>query len=318
MLRAGKYKTKTEINKLINNTLVINLLLYLTMWFFYALSFALITSISLPIAKKVMQEMDEYLYLWVTGLVTIPSLFFIVIYFYQIPRIDNIFILATLATIGLDGVAGVLAYRAIKITDLSLVGPISAFNPVFTALISFFILGEVINFRGVSGIILVCFGAYLLQVSKTKNLLDPLIKLLGSKGVQFSFLAYLIWATTPILQKTAIFHTHPQVPPFASLAGFLGTSLIFGGLSLKFSKQYFGKIKKFIPVILTVGIISALAQAAAFIAFSSTNLGLATAVFKTSILFSVLWGWLFFNESGIKSRLMGSVVMLLGIMMLTS
>lgn len=288
------------------------------MWFFYALSFALLTSISLPIAKKVMSEMNEYLYLFLTGLVTIPSLFFIVIYFYQIPRIDHLFILATLASIVLDAGAGFLAYRAIKIADLSLVGPISAFNPVFTALVSFLILDEMINFEGISGIVLVCGGAYLLQLSKSKNLLGPLISLLGSRGVQLSFLAYLIWAITPLLQKTAIFHTQPQVPPFASLAGFLGTNLIFGGLSLKFSQPYFGKIKKFISLILAAGIISAFAQAATFIAFSSTNLGLATAVFKTSIFFSVLWGWLFFKEFNIKSRLMGSAVMLLGIMMLTS
>lgn len=288
------------------------------MWFFYALSFALLTSISLPIAKKVMSEMNEYLYLFLTGLVTIPGLFLIVIYFYQVPRIDHLFLLATLASIILDAGAGFLAYRAIKIDDLSLIGPISAFNPVFTALVSFLILDEMISFKGVSGIILVCFGAYLLQISMAKNLLDPLLSLLGNKAVQMSFLAYLIWAITPLLQKTAIFHTQPQVPPFASLAGFLGTNLIFGGLSLKFSQPYFGKIKKFIPLILAAGIISAVAQAAAFIAFSSTNLGLATAIFKTSIFFSVLWGWLFFHESAIKSRLIGSAVMLVGIMMLTS
>lgn len=34
-----------------------------------------------------------------------------------------------------------------------------------------------------------------------------------------SFLAYFLWSVTPIFEKTAIKHTSPSVPPFASLIG---------------------------------------------------------------------------------------------------
>lgn len=289
------------------------------MWFFFALSFALITSLSMIIAKRVMKELNEYTYLFLSGFFAIPFLFFIIKHFFQIPQIDRTFILSISIGVTIGVVAAAASYRAIRISEVSLVSSISAFNPVFTALISFIVLGESIGLRGLWGIALVCLGAYLLELSKLKNdLLAPFKNLLGDRGVQLSLLAYFLWAITPIFEKTAIKHTYPEVPPFASFAGLGLSTVIFFAVAFKPSKIPVKVIKKFIPIFLLLGVLGALGQTSAMIAFSSTNLGFATAIFKLSIIFTVIFGWLFFKEKNIKDRLLGSVVMLGGVLLLVT
>ena len=289
------------------------------MWFFFALTFAITSSFGSIIAKKVMREIGEYLYLWLAGIFTIPLLFLIVIYFYQIPQFDKVFLYAIGASILLDVLAAIFAYRAIKISDISLVAPISAFNPVFTAIISLIILREALDLRGWIGILLICGGAYLLYLSKAqKDLTSPIKSLLANKGIQLSLMAYFIWALTPIFQKTAILHTNPVTPPFVSLFGMLGTNAIFGLLAIRSSQGNFGVVKKLSPLFIIVGLLGAIGQAAAFTAFSLTNLGFATAVFKLSMIFTVILGWLFFKEENIKDRLLGSLVMLAGVVLLVT
>jgi drug/metabolite transporter (DMT)-like permease len=288
------------------------------MWFVFAISFALITSVTGIILKQIMKEVDEYLALLVSGILALPTLFAIVLIFYQVPVFDGVFVEAVVASTGVSVIAAVLAYRAIKISEISLVNPISAFNPVFTAFVAYVTLGESIGIRGVLGIALVVLGAYLLNVSKIKkgSLLAPLMALVEHRGVQLSFVAYFLWAITPVFQKTAIGHTYPTVPAFASMAGMLGSVVIYFPLTLAKSKKPVYFVKKYLRQFLLVGLLGGVGQALAFAAFGLVDLGVATAVFKVSMVFTVILGWAFFKEKNIKDRLLGSLVMLGGVILL--
>ena len=287
------------------------------MWFLYSLTFAFITSISTIIAKRIMRELDEYLYLAIASVFTAPFLFLSVVYFYELPKVDEIFIRSVLISSTIGTFAAIFAYRAIKISEISLISPISAFNPVFTTLISFAVLGEVVSTKRGMGIIVICLGAYLLELSKSNgDLLKPIKALLTNKGVQLSLAAYFLWAITPIFEKTAIQHTFPQTPPFVALVGMAVTGTVFSVLSMKNSRIYFRRAKKFIPLFFLLGILGGIGLTSAMLAFSLTNLGFATAIFKLSILFTVIFGWLFFKEKNIKDRLLGSIVMLVGVFLL--
>ena len=286
------------------------------MWFPFALSFALVTSITIILAKKVMTGMNEYLYLFLSGLFTIPVLFFIIIRFYTIPNIDQTFWINTLISTILNVFAGIFAYKAIKIGEISLVSPISAFNPIFTAIISLLTLNEKISLQGWLGIILICIGAYSLQKTKSTSLLEPIKLFFSNQAIRLSLIAYFLWALTPIFQKVSIMHTDPQVPPFASFIGMIGTTIIYSGPALKFSGQILDLTKKYFRFFILIAILSGIGQAVAFMAFSLTSLGLATAVFKLSMIFSVILGWLLFKEHNIKERLLGSTLMLVGVILL--
>lgn len=288
------------------------------MWFFYAIGYALILSVYLLIYKKILNESDEYLVLLASAIFTIPVILLIVIIFYGIPKIDLIFILSSIISITIGAVAAILAYRALKISDISLVKPISAFNPVFTALISYFLLKEIIKPTGWLGIFLVVFGAYILNLkSLKKSFFNPLKDLIKSKGVQLSLIAYFLWSVTPIFEKISIRHTFPSTPPFIALIGYFGTSLIYLPLVINKSKSPIKVVKKNFKLFLLGGFLAGIAQSFAYITFSLTSLGIATAVFKTSIIFTVILGSILFKEKYVWQRFIGSLIMLGGVTLLT-
>lgn len=287
------------------------------MWFWFALTFAFLSSLSTLVFKIILKRSDEYVTAWASSVFNLPVLALIIFFFYQIPKIDKFFIFGTAVAALLNVLAGILSFRAIRIADISLIAPISAFNPVFTTIISLFTLREIPSLKGVIGILTIVLGAYLLNLgSLKKGILTPFKKLFSNPGVLLALICMFIWAITPIFEKTAIIHTQPRVPPFASLVANSFLILALLPIMLKKSKNPLGKIKINIKGYLLTGVLGGIAAAAAFNAFNLSQLGSVTAIFKLSMLFNVFWGYLFLGEKEIKSRLLGSVVMFVGVLLL--
>ena len=287
------------------------------MWFFYALAFAVISSFSIIIAKKVMKDVDQYAYLLLVSIFTFPFLFLSSLAFYGIPRLDPGFWMPTITGTAISVLASLLVYKAIRESEISLVNPISSFNPVFTTIVSFIFLGEKLKFTDTLGILLIVLGAYFLQLSKSKEgLFAPFTALVNHKGVRLAIVAYLLWSITPAFEKTAILYTSPQNPPFAAFIGKTVAILLLVPVAWKKSITPIRKALVSWKWILLDGILGGLGISAAFIAYSLSPLGIATAVFKLSVIIVPVLGWLFFKEKGIKERLAGSFVMLLGVIFL--
>lgn len=287
------------------------------MWFWYALGFAILSSFGIIIAKKVMGTVDQYTYLLINGLFTAPTLLIIALIFFGIPTFDTTFWTVTLIGTSISVFAAILAYKAIRESEISLISPISAFNPAFTAIISFFTLKEVISLKNIFGIVIIVSGTYLLQLSKSqKGFFKPIKTLFTHKGVRLSLFAQFLWAVTPSFEKTAILHTFPQNPSFAAFIGQIIAIFIYIPLVWKLSKNPIKSFKLNFKWFLIAGLISGLAISFAFIAYNLANLGVVTAVFKLSMVFTVFFGWFFFKEKNIKDKLLGTFVMLAGVTLL--
>lgn len=288
----------------------------------YALIFALTTAIGNVIVKKTVDKTNEIIFIFSGLLFFIPFLFLIVILFFEIPRVDLDFFRLTLSSLFLDAIAFFATTKAVKMSEISLVKPIAAFNPVFTTLIAFVFLGESISNNGIVGIMLIVFVAYFLQMKKSEGLLKPFIFLFKNRGVQLSLLASLLWAVTPIFQREAIKHTFPVTPPFASMIGTVLLSIIYLPFALRESRKNPKETKNFLKTnyksLIALGIIGAIGQTFAFTVFTLTKLGCATAVFKLSMVFTVVFGSIFFKEKNIKNKIVGSIIMLLGVILIAS
>lgn len=287
------------------------------MWFWLALTFAILSSINVLIYKIILKRSDEYVVAWISSIFALPILALIVLLFYQIPRVDWFFAFGIIGTVSLNVMAGILSFRAIKLTDISLIAPISAFNPVFTTLVSFFTLKETPDLKGAIGVATIVIGAYVLNFTSFKDgIFVPFKKLFSHKGVVLALICNFIWGITPVFEKIAIRHTFPQVPPFVSLVGSFSLAIAFWPIMLKKSRNPFAQIRLHFRSFLLAGIFGGIAAAAAFTAYSLTNLGYATAIFKLSMVFTVIWGYLFLKEPAIKEKLLGSVIMLIGVLLL--
>lgn len=281
------------------------------MWLFYSLFFAAVTSVGMLIAKKLIKGINPVLLFFLVLLLSLPFLGGLLL-ISGVPKFSQEFFIILFVAGILDTVAAIFYYKALSISEVSLIAPISSFNPVFVLIFASFFLHENPTFLKLLGIITIVLGSYLLNVSSIKSgIFKPFSKLFSDKGVQFFLITNFIWGITPVLQKKAIFETFPTTPISVPLieAIFIILFLIPLLTKVKNAKSY---IKSNLGLLILFAGLSSLGQLAAMNAFSLTNASYAVAVFKLSTLFTVILGAVFFKEKNIKQRFVGASVMVAG------
>ncbi len=286
------------------------------MWFVYSLFFAFWTSIGIIILKHITKGFKPASLAITVNIFTIPFMVILVLLFFRIPEVSLNFFKFVLMSSVLDATAAILYFKALTISPVSLISPISSFNPVFTLVFALILLGETPTPVKFLGILVIVAGSYLLNISSIKQgILRPFKDLYTHRGVQLFLIVNLIWGFTPILQKQAIFETLPVTPIFPSLIGAIIVTLFLFPFAFR-EKVPDASFKKYAKWFLILGPFTALATLAAFTAFSLTNLSYVTAIFKLSTLFTVILGALFFKETNIKERFAGAAVMVSGTFLL--
>ena len=280
------------------------------MWFLYSLFFAIFSALSTFLIKNLTKKISPFPLLYTTFLFSVPATFILLLFLGGIPKVTPNFYLYMGISAILDMVAFISSFLAISQSAISILAPISSFIPVFTTVIAAVTIHEVPTPIKFIGILLVVFGAYLLNVSDIKQgIMAPFKRLFSNKGIILSLLSAFIWSITPIFQKKAIFETSPQVPVFASFFGMLLVFLFLTPFALKKALRYKKEVGLNIRWFVINGIGSAFAQAAAYAAFSLVFVGYATSVFRLSTLFIIIIGGVFLREERIKERLLGGTVM---------
>jgi drug/metabolite transporter (DMT)-like permease len=217
----------------------------------------------------------------------------------------------------LDTIAFIASSWAIKHSDISLLSPLSSSTPIFATFFGALFLHEIPTATKLLGILTIVCGMYLLHIADVRGgIFKPFQKLLSDKGVRLYFIAAVLWGITPIFQKQAIFQTHPIKPLFASFFGFFLVTLYLSFYTIPKVKSEGSFVAKQTWLFILYGLLSTLAQLAAYTVFAMTQVGYATAVFSLSSLFSILFGAMFLKERRIKERLLGASVMLVGITLL--
>lgn len=239
----------------------------------------------------------------------------------HIPRVDGNFVAALLASVSLNFAATLLSTYALAKADASLVSPLLTFNPAFTLLVAWFTLGETPGIRQTIGVAVVLFGVYLLEVEEARTgLLAPLLVLLRRRGALFALGASALWGTTTVLEKLSIEHMAPPSGPFVALLGTALMVVLLTPAALMSLRQATSPTTqrrwsglRAHPRALTVAVVlSGVAPLFGFTAIALGLVGYVTTLFKLSSIFTILWAWLFLDERAIRSRLVGSLVMLVG------
>jgi uncharacterized membrane protein len=239
----------------------------------------------------------------------------------RLPQVDSIFIIALLASVVLNWGATLLSTHALAKADASLVSPLLTFNPAFTLLIGWFALAEIPGLRETLGVAVVLVGAYLLEVEEARtDLLAPLRVLFQRPGALWAIIASTLWGSTTVLEKLAIEHMTPPSGPFVALTGtvlmvvFLTpNAFVSSGKTETPEKKKGWQGLHFHPrALLLAVLIAGIAPLFGFTAIALGLVGYVTALFKLSVVFTIVWAWLFLGEENIRQRLLGTVVMLIG------
>jgi uncharacterized membrane protein len=285
-------------------------------WFLLSLLCAYLTSTSETFSKFLMRENDE----WTTGcatvLVSLPFIAPLLMGRDTFPwSMDLVLLLGV--QIPFEVVAYYLYLKAIRMSPLSLSVPYLSFTPVFTIVTAAVLLGESISTQGLLGILMVTVGAYVLNLELTVyHPLAPLKAIIESQGSRRMLLVALIWSLTSTLGKKGVQLSDPS---------FFGVLYMFS-LSLPLMAIAGWRVKKNMARVnlkgrnalwLSLGgLTTALAMIAHFHAIELAPVSYMISVKRTSVVFSVLYGGVIFKERHIGLRLLGTCIMLSGVVII--
>ncbi|MBI5749331.1 MAG: EamA family transporter [Nitrospinae bacterium] len=292
------------------------------MWFIFSLLSAFFLALTDAFSKKALITENTPFIAWVRYTYAVPFLL-LTVPFIEFPKIDSTFILTCILLVPLEITAILLYVEAIKISPLSMTLPFLSFTPVFLIMTSYLILGELPDKSGFAGILLVASGAYLLNIHTIRyGILEPLRAIRRERGSLLMIVVAFIFSITSNLGKIAIQHTNPL---FFSV--FYITLLSIALLPIMLFKNYrrqsefnnriklsnLFKGKNFF----IIGICYAIMVISHFKAVILIEVPYMISVKRTSLLFGIIFGAIFFKETNIKEKLIGGIIMITGLVLIS-
>ena len=207
-----------------------------------------------------------------------------------------------------------LLVKALSYSDLSLLGPINSYKPIVGMISSIFLLGEIPSFLGLTGIVLILSGSYFIvdrnPATNNRRILDAFVK---DKGIQLRFTALILSGVEAAFLKKSLTYSTPIITMIVwSLLGF-----IISGIASLFivdfqNQNIFVKVwdKKKLYFLLFIS--TAVMQLTTLLIFENMQVGYALALFQISSLISVILGYKYFKEKNIRNRIIGSLLMIGG------
>lgn len=187
--------------------------------------------------------------------------------------------------------------KALSCGELSSLAPINSYKPIVAMIIAFLYLGEIPEYTAGIGIFLIILGTYFI--------FDK-INGANKSAVFFRVLALIFSGTEAVFIKKVIILTNVPMSFFLWAFSGLIFSLFFviGGRN-KFS---FPPVKEQLLLIFSVGMM----QFSTNYVFANMKVSYALSLFQLSTLLSVFLGVNIFHENGLTRKILASIVMITG------
>jgi drug/metabolite transporter (DMT)-like permease len=223
-----------------------------------------------------------------------------------------------------------LIFRALESSDLSLSMPMLSFTPVFLIGTSYLLLHEVPSAAGIFGICIIVSGSYVLNISaEHEHFLDPVNSMVQNRGSWYMLIVALLFAASINYDKIAMINSDP-------VFGMAFTLLIISGafaVIVVFCQRSAGNsprspegcdpapgcllkktvhLRPYLAPAILIGIFSSAECVAINVAYTLQIAPYVIAIKRLSIIFMVLYGTVVCVEDEIRTRLLGSVLMVGG------
>ncbi|MBF0351009.1 MAG: EamA family transporter [SAR324 cluster bacterium] len=282
------------------------------LWLPLTLLTALCVSLMQVFQKQLLhQDLDEILLLWCVNLAAWPFML-MSLFWFGVPGWN----MEATGILMISGVMNLLAtflsLKALKLSDISLTIPMLSFTPALMLLTSPLLLGEFPRPLGIAGIGLIVTGSYVLHLKNwSDGYLAPITAVFHEKGTRLMLLVALILSVLANIDKIGVQRTST-----ISWGVAVNTFLVIALTLLVVRKKKFSTALIHWKKLTTIGLLYVIASFSGLIAIQLTLASYMIAVKRTSILMSVFWGYLFFNEPQIKKRFIAAVIMVSGIILI--
>lgn len=285
-------------------------------WPIFALLTAFFESLKDVFSKIVLKTngIDEYATAWslrfFSLFLLLPLLFFI-----KIPHLNNQFWMALIFGGSLNILTIILYMKAIKASDISLTIPMVAFTPLFLLITSPVIVHEFPSISGLIGIILIILGSYILNLKERHGgHLAPLKALIKENGPRLMLVVAFIWSITSNIDKIGVKNSSPV---FWVIANSIFWATVLCPIMLLKSKKAVRNIPANLKTLIPIGIFAGLGGIAQMTAINLALVAYVISIKRTSAIISVLLGYFIFKEKNIKERLIGAIIMIIGVLFIT-
>ncbi|UCH92285.1 MAG: EamA family transporter [Candidatus Aminicenantes bacterium] len=283
-------------------------------WIAYSFLTALFEALKDVLGKKSLEKCNEYIVAWAMRIFALPFLLPLLL-FTKTRVTGNLFWLALVAGGTLNLITTILYMKAIKASDLSVTVPMVTFTPLFLLLTSPIIVREFPPLLGIFGILLIVLGSYLLHLKeKQKRLLAPFKALVTEKGPRLMLVVAFIWSITSNIDKVGI---QSSSVVLWAIAIHIFSIVSMAPVVWFASRTSIHQLWKHQKILFPLGLINALKYFFQLAALQFTLVAYVISIKRTSAILCVIFGALIFKEKGLKERLTGSVIMVLGVLLIT-
>ena len=238
-----------------------------------------------------------------------------VVFFTGIPDLKPGFWSGNLGFLFITPAWSLLYTKALKLSPLSTTLPMMAFNPVFTALLSFAFKGETPDSSGWIGIGLISAGVYFINLNlkaAKHKLFSPLVDLIQNRGALYMLGVAFLWSLGAHFSKLRVDGSNPILSTLSSgIIGVTTTYLIAVIVKKRVQLKVFLSHSKHLA---PIGIFYYLATLLSSFALQNGSASYVFAVKRSSLVFGPIGGKFIFKEEVSKSKYLGLVFIALGIL----
>ena len=259
-----------------------------------------ISSISLLIIFSIAQILIFFIWVIVDG-------FRINIISYLIPGVCLIII---------SIISALLFLESIKKSELSLTIPLLSFTPLFSALLSSFMLKENLVVTQYFGIVFIVFGATILYSKKISltGIYDSIFSIFKNKSAKYMLCVSFLWSLTPIIDKICFKFSSINFHGLVQAIGIFLVLFCFYKNSIQKDFQIIKKNKLLILITVVIGTTATILQ---FLAIKLTYVSIMESIKRSfGQILSVVFGSIFFKESISTQKILGIFVIITGVLSL--
>jgi drug/metabolite transporter (DMT)-like permease len=208
------------------------------------------------------------------------------------------------------GTGNGLLVKALQSGDLSVLGPINAYKSVVGIIVGIFLLGELPNIWGILGVAMIIYGSYFVLDTTEDRFSWGLLK---RKEIQYRIWAMILTAIEAVFIKKVILSSSTVISFiswcwFGAIFSFLLILLYKTNISSNRSGIRLSDTNKYLYLVLCIGTM----QFTTNYVFDNMEVGYALSLFQLSTIVSVVLGYKFFQEKNIRQKLLGSIIMIAG------
>ncbi len=202
---------------------------------------------------------------------------------------------------------------ALARTDLSVAYPLArGIGPLFVLIIALIFLGETPSGPGIAGVLLVIAGIYLLNTPRLtlRALTQPFRALISTPGTRYALLTGLTIGIYSVVDKAGVDRVNPLLYMWLWV---LGTALLMAPFYLRSPDRVTSILRHEARPVIAAGILLFGAYTLVLTAMTWSIVTYVSAARESSILIATLYGALLLKESVGPARVLGALVLALGV-----